>query len=451
MIEKTPTVNLWKFLPWVPDLFFNPLPTIQRITAKYGDIINFNLSKTQKLILVNHPDYVKHILKDNHENYSRRRAIKPLEPFLGEGLFMSEGKLWELQHQIMKPAFHEEQIKSYYACIKSETNLFIENWREVSKKELIDVELDINILMLSILIKTQFSLTAVIDCKEIIGCLRIILKSASLYNQKITFIKRKITRASGIRFSEDKKAKESLSRLNEIIRSIRDHAIEHPEETGFVLNVLETAKNTSIISDQQVIDEMMNFIFAGFDTTASALTWTLYCMATNTVYQDKLHKEFQKIMSGETTSPETFSQLDSVKMIVNESMRLYPPVWSFHRISKEEDTIKKYKIPANSYVMICPWALHRHPDLWERPNEFYPEHFNPRTFQGKAFTFIPFGQGKRMCVGKPMAMAELQLIFSMLMQAFRFEYPDKKEPLIEPGIIIKSKKPLLMKLHPSGI
>jgi cytochrome P450 len=133
-------------------------------------------------------------------------------------------------------------------------------------------------------------------------------------------------------------------------------------------------------------------------------------------------------------------------MIIQESMRLFPPVWSFHRVSINEDKLGDFIIPANSYLMICPYALHRHLELWEKPNEFYPEHFKQGNFQGKAFTYIPFGQGKRMCIGKPLAMAELQLIFTMFMSELNFELASNKEPIIVPGIIIKSKKPLLMNI-----
>ncbi len=445
MTVKITTINLLRFLKWIPGLLKNPLPTIIKITNKYGDLVQFNLTNSQKLILVNHPNYIKHILKDNQENYSRRKAIKPLEPFLGEGLFMSEGKLWEQMHQLVKPSFHDEQIKNYYSCIKTETTQFINSWKSKPIGSLVDVELEINILMLKILIKTQLSNSTEIDFIEIIKCLRILLSTASFANQKIDYAKTKLSKFIGVKFKEDKKTKQALNRLNEIILSIRNNAKEKPESIGFVLNILEQAKEKNIITDQQVRDEMMNFIFAGFDTTASALTWTLYCIAKHKNYQKSIQEEV-KLQASSGLSLDEIAQTDSVKMIIQESMRLFPPVWSFHRVSINEDKLGDFIIPANSYLMICPYALHRHSELWEKPNEFYPEHFKQGNFQGKAFTYIPFGQGKRMCIGKPLAMAELQLIFTMFMSELNFELASNKEPIIVPGIIIKSKKPLLMKI-----
>lgn len=445
MNNKVSSINLFQFIKWIPGLLVNPLPTIIKITDKYGDLVHFNLTKSQKLILVNHPDYVKYILKDNHENFSRSKAIKPLELLLGEGLLMSEGKLWEQMHQLIKPSFHDEQIKNYYSTIINETNQFIKAWKQKPVNSLIDVELEINILMLTILIKTQISDMPNIDYKEIIDCLRTVLSAASFANQKINYAKSKFGKLIGYKFNDDRKALKSHDKLVKIIETIRDYSNQEPDSKGFVLQVLEMAKANNFVTDLQVRDELMNFIFAGFDTTASALTWTLYCMAKNNTHQKKIQGEITELVKNNKSTNE-IAQTESVKMIIQESMRLYPPVWSFHRVSNKKDSIDNFNIPENSYIMICPYALHRHPKLWEKPNEFYPEHFKTGNFQGKAFTYIPFGQGKRMCIGKPLAMAELQLIFSMFMKELNFELVSQKEPKIVPGIIIKSKKPLLMKI-----
>jgi cytochrome P450 len=245
--------------------------------------------------------------------------------------------------------------------------------------------------------------------------------------------------------SEDP-VKEALQTLDNIVASIRKIGAEQPESMGLALQTLEKAKANGLISDKQVRDEIMNFIFAGFDTTASALTWWLYCNAKNGYWSNKVNDEVKQVLNGKIPEMENIAQMPLTKMFIQEAMRLYPPVWALLRLSHQDDEINGYHLPKDSLVMICIYAMHRHPQFWDKPEVFNPERFFPENMKGKAFVYIPFGQGKRACVGKPLAMAELQIIFPLLLQHFDFELIDKKEPVINPNVIIKPKKPLMMKL-----
>lgn len=438
------TIGILRFIKWVPALLINPLPAIVKIIKQYGDIILFQTTKYGKMLLINDPDMIKHILKTNQDNYSRRKAIKPLEPLLGDGLFNSEGKLWEQQHKLIKPAFHEDQIKLYYEVISEETSILKKIWNEKAMlSRTTDVELDVNILMLKILIKTQISSKIDIDFQNLINGMRAILIEASMKNQNIQRAKELASQLVFVKLNLGNKGKKFLDDFQVILDTIREQAHKQPESKGFVLTVLENARDQGIISDKQVRDELMNFIFAGFDTTASALTWSLYCYSKYPEFHKKLLEEIEILPKPLTI--ENLTNMPFNKMFIQEAMRLYPPVWSFFRVSEKEDEFEGYKIPAKASIMICPYALHRNPDIWENPEQFDPNRFENENMKGKAFAYIPFGQGRRVCIGKPMAMMELQLIFPELINSFNLELVSKKTPVINPGIIIKVKKPMLMK------
>ncbi len=445
--RKIPVLNQLDFLKWLPSLYKNPLKTIVKLLAKNGDVVNFKLSNDKGLIIVNHPDYIQHILKTNQENYSRKRVMLPLHDFLGDGLFASEGKLWEQQHLLLKPTFHDKFVKDYFHVISEETKVLIEEWKSNSKKNIAcDVEFDVNILMLRILLKTQLSSAIKVDYREIIRCLRLILKNSSYKDQNIKMAKDKIRKLFLMKKISDAPIKEALQSLENIVANIRATAIENPESVGLALQTLEKAKEDGLISDKQVRDEIMNFIFAGFDTTASALTWSLYCYAKNGFWSNQIKHEIDQVLQNKVPEMENISEMPHTKMFIQEAMRLYPPVWSLLRLSHQNDEINGYHFPKDSLVMICIYALHRHPEFWDQPELFNPERFLPENMKGKAFVYIPFGQGKRACVGKPLAMAELQIIFPLLLQYFKFELIAKKEPVINADVIIKPQKPLMMKL-----
>ena len=214
-----------------------------------------------------------------------------------------------------------------------------------------------------------------------------------------------------------------------------------------VLEILENACAEGKISDKQVMDEIKNFIFAGFDTTASALTWSLYCVTQNSTQTAKLRQEILEVLGGNLPQMEHLAHMPFTKMFLQESMRLYPPVYALLRVSLEEDEVNGYFVPRKSWVAINIYSLHRHPDFWENPEVFDPLRFNSENFKGKAFAYIPFGQGKRACIGKPLAMAELQIILPILLQNFNFKLLGNQQPIIRPDIIIKAKNPLLMQLE----
>ncbi len=446
-LKQIPILGKWKLIKWFPALYRNTLPNVVKFTATHGDLLNLKWSENSRMILANHPKYVQHILKTNQENYSRKNILGNLADFLGDGLFASEGKLWEQQHKLIKPALHEKLIKDYFGIIHHETKELIANWKEKSiKKQSVDIEYDINVLMLTILIKTQLTSDADVDFKVIIKALRVFLNENNPKRFYFTKAKNQLRQLFGLKNSPNKRSEDALNTLDEIIVSIRTKANANPESMGLVLQVLESAKTEGIISDKQICDEIKNFFFAGFDTTASALTWSLYCYAKNEKEAAALRTEVDSVLQGKDPSMQDLGSMTYTKMFLQESMRMFPPVYALLRVSDLDDNMDGYFVPKKTWMAINIYALHRHPDFWDNPESFDPERFQPKTFKGKAFAYIPFGQGKRSCIGKPLAMAELQIILPMILSQFKLELVDKKEPVISPDIIIKVKKPMLMNL-----
>lgn len=446
-LKTIPVVPIGKLFNMIPSLYFNTLPAVVKLVAKFGDLIDIKINKKNRVILANHPDYVKYILKTNQDNYSRLGVLGDLSKFLGNGIFASEGKLWEQQHLLLKPVLHEKLVEDYFDQIQKETALLISKWEQKAKENIpVDIEYDINVLMLRVLIKTQFTPEAEEDFDEIIRYLRVILNENNPKRVLVSKLRSQFRKSLNLTDKPKAKYINAFEKIDKIVASIRKTAAQNPYTMGHAMKALEQAKEDGIISDKQVADEIKNFIFAGFDTTASALTWNLYCFAKYKKPSQKLKSELDKVLHQTSITLSKVGEMQYTKMFIQESMRLYPPVYAFFRVCLEEDEMEGYHIPKKTCIAFNLYALHRHPDIWESPEEFIPERFEPSTFKGKAFAYIPFGQGKRSCIGKPLAMIELQIILPLILQKFNLQLVSHKEPKISPDIIIKLKKPIMMNL-----
>lgn len=410
-----------------PALLRNPLPTLASVVKKHGRLIEFNGGKHQQLFFVSDPDAVKHILKTNKDNYKRSPVIKALRPLLGDGIFISEDETWKSQRMALKPAFHEQIIKDFEKVILEETKSTITTWSE--SKRPINIESDVSLLMLRILVKTQFCRDIDLDYKEIKRAHEDVLKQTSIRNQKLDFYYNKLRKLIGLGPTATKPTK-ALEYLNIVATYIISHGRNNLNDCSYWLKDMLANHEP----EKKIKDQILNFIFAGYDTTASALSWTSYSLAME--YEEQRKCRHEAIAS--SIGFEHIGKLGYIKNCIQESMRLFPPVWSIHRQSVAADIISDRAFNAGSYFMLCSYTMHRDPDLWKNPNSFTPSRFESEKMRGKAFQYIPFGQGERVCIGQSLAIMEMQLILGSMLQRLEFSYVGSKPPVIDPGIIIKS-------------
>jgi len=317
-----------------------------------------------------------------------------------------------------------------------ELNTLIDLWK--GKSSSFRVESDIELMMLRILVRTQFSENISLDYVQILKNQALALDETSIKTQKLDFFKNKMRKRLGLK-KKDVVVSSPVEYLKEVANHVIAFSKENPDSCGYILG--EMIKSDAPHSSMQ--DLILNLLFAGYDTTASALSWTLLALAQNPNEQEKIRAEIED----EEIRFSTISRFAYSKMVIQESMRLYPPVWSIHRQSTDAEDINGMVFPPNSYFMMCVYTMHRDPKHWEKPNEFYPNHFLADNFRGKAFQYIPFGQGERVCIGKPLAMTELQFIVPYLVQHFQFYSTESKEPRIRPGIIIKAKNGITLRVE----
>jgi cytochrome P450 len=207
-------------------------------------------------------------------------------------------------------------------------------------------------------------------------------------------------------------------------------------DQGDVLSILinacrDGAKTDN--SDQQLRDEVITLLFAGHETTSLALGWTWYLLAQHPSVASRLREEVSQQLQNRLPTIDDLSRLSYTRMVLEEPMRLYPPAWETMRMAIADDEIGGYPVPAGSIVWLCTVITHRHPDVWDHPDDFDPERFLPHRSAGRSrWSYFPFGGGPRHCLGESFAMMEAQLALAMVTQRYRLclvpEHPVEPQP-----------------------
>jgi cytochrome P450 len=448
--KQIPTIQSTKLLQYSFALINNPLKAISSIVAAYGDISLLKISKIGSIVFVNHPDYVKHILKDNQNNYSRRKAIKQpgftgLQNLLGNGIFMSDGDDWEAQHKLLRQLFSVTSINATLPIINHEVATLIANWQKcIPKNPVIAIESEMYLLLLKIMLRSHVSNELTYDYDRILQALKGFMDASGTKSIFMAQFKAFVFKPFGVKYTYTKPDRHLQQLFTIVDKLINDLISEQYKPVGLFELMLIDYKNNQV-SKQDIKDQLLNFLFAGFDTTSTAITWTLFNLATYPAVQQQVTDELACVIA-ENNTPIANLQLPILEKVIKESLRLYPPVWSYAREAIADDTINGYKIPAKTLVLISSYALHRHKDFWPQPNEFNISNFEKENFKGKNFAYIPFGQGKRMCIGRALADYQMQIILGKLLQSFHFQPITSKVPIINPNIIIKATKPIKLQV-----
>jgi cytochrome P450 len=387
----------------------------------------------QRYLIVNAPRGIQRVLLDNADNYVKSRvARRLLEPGIGRGLLTSEGEAWRRQRRIMAPAFDHRSLMSYAPVMTDATAALLARWDRLANGVALDIAVDMMRLTLKIIARTMFSADA-----EDVG--PIVEEAVGRYQREVRpglldllnlpdwWPRRGPRRWSHI-----------FDRLDAVIdRLMRRETSAGGDGKDLLARLLEArdAETGRVMDPKEVRDQVVTIFMAGHETTALALTWTWYLLSQHPTEEAKVHAELERALGGRTPRFEDLAQLRYTRMVLEESMRLYPPAHTISREALAEDEIEGHRVRSGSVVSIVPWVIHRHRTLWDHPDAFDPERFAPeRAATRPRFAYIPFGGGPRICIGAGFAMTEAMIILAMVGQRYRLRLaPDA---VVEPiGLI----------------
>jgi cytochrome P450 len=398
-------------------------------------------------VLVSGITEIQHILVKNQKNYTKSRNYLGLKLVLGDGLLTSEGEFWRRQRKLAQPAFHMQRLRGLATTMAELTGDSIARWNALPESgRTLDMHAEMMRLTFRIVGKTLFNSDVEGDAQAIGKALTIAMQFANDYIEQLQLIPPWLPLPKNIRFQ---KARQTLDAL--VYRIIDEHRRGQAPE-GDLLGMLMSATDDGDgggMTPKQLRDEVMTLVLAGFETTANALTWTLYLLAKHPEVAQKLEEEATRVLGDREATFEDVPRLEYTERVLQESMRLYPPAWCFERMAIESDEIGGYAIPKGTTIAICPYVLHRNPAYWDDPDAFDPDRFLPeRSNDRSRFAYLPFGDGPRICIGKNFAMMEAKIVLAMLASRFRIRLATDHHVDIDPRITLRPRNGMPMTLTP---
>jgi cytochrome P450 len=404
----------------------------------------------RKLFVTTNHEVIHHVLQKNQKNYVKSPAYRNLKQALGEGLVTSEGDHWRRQRRLAQPAFYKTQLEGLF---NSMAGIAEQYCRDLAMKTQSGEPLELSKEMMSvtadIVLKTLFSADNPADISEMYR----IMSEAQDYLVFITVNPHlvPIVYMNGRR----RRFRSDIAWFDRHLHSIIEARRSDPNPSNDLLTMLLQAKDEETgesMSDKHLRDETLTLFAAGHETSATALTWAFYLLSKHPAVLAKLRSEVDQVLGDRTPAFDELRQLPYTLKVIQETMRLYPPGFAIGRQPVQDDEILGQKIPAGSIVFISIAALHRDARFWQRPHDFFPEHFDSELEKERPrLAYLPFGAGPRMCIGNHFALMEMQLLLAMLVRRFDFSLVENHPVEPEPLITLKPKHGVLMKISARAV
>ena len=442
-LSKAPGPRTLKFLLNLPRFRRDPLGGFFQAALTYGDVVRYRgIWESHQL---SHPDHIQQVLQANVANYRKGRGYNILKLSLGEGLLTSEGALWQRQRKMTQPSFQGQQVASFVSTMAENALAMLRRWEgQAAGKETLDVVPDFMRLTLNIAAQVLFTTNLEADAESIRHTLDIgrdysVQRAWSLFPPPLSLPTRRNREYRG-----------ALANIHGIIDRIIAARRRAPISIPDLLTMLMDARDETgaPMSDKQLRDEVITLLTAGHETTTLALAWTCFLIGTRPEVMERMAAE-AAFLNARTPAYEDLMKLRYSRMVVEESMRLYPPVWTLARTAVKQDEIGGYRIRGGSEILIFPYITQRHPKWWTEADIFRPERFAPENSAARPrYAYLPFGAGPRTCIGLNFAMTEILLVLTMVLQRFRVKLAvDPATIHAEPSVTLQPRPGVPMRLE----
>jgi cytochrome P450 len=383
-------------------------------------------------LFVNDPDVIKHILIKNNKNYLKGVGFERVKMLLGNGIIVSDGPVWRRQRRMIQPAFGREVIAELTGQIKKVNLDFLARWQALAADSAtINITEETNNLALQIILRSLFSEDLDLIYEQYQGNPFAMLIDDSARDLKLAVKFRGLTKTVAEILDMRRQSKAERMDFVSLFMDARD------KETG------------EPMTDKELIDEVMTLIVAGSETSATTLNWTWYCLSQYPDVLAKVQQEVDQASYDETPGFEHTEELPYIRQVVEEVLRVYPPVWLFTRKAIAQDEIKGITIAPATDIFISPYFMHRHPTYWPQPEQFDPERFSEEASKAQHKTaYLPFSAGPRRCIGDFFALVESQLHFGLMTRHLTMEYIADHPIELAPEVNLRTRYPIMMRLHP---
>jgi cytochrome P450 len=409
------------------------LPIVRSRFERFGDFTYATNMVGNPLYSTRHPDHVHEILVTRATDFMKRS--KDLVAFLGEGLFTSNGEFWRKQRRLIQPAFHSSNMVRYTKVMVEHTERLMTAWKAGQTR---DLNREMMELTLSVVAKALLDYDTTKDHQAVARAMAVIQETAGFPDPLPRWLPTPL----------HKKQKEAIDVLDGIIFPMIDGKTAENRGDDLLSLLKFDGPPDEPMSKAQLRDELVTMFMAGHETTALSLTWAFYLLAENRDAEAKLHAELTGVLGGRAPTFEDLEALPYTRMIVQESMRLFPPLYLTPRVAINDTEVAGYPVTKGSEVLIWTYFMHRDARWFPSPEEFRPERFLPGSDEIKhPHAFLPFGAGPRACIGRHFAMAETILMIATIAQHWRLLLVPGQDIRMNARVTLAPQFPIRMELE----
>ena len=430
-MKSLPVVSRQTVLKHRKQILKNPLPFHRKFFNSLGDTFRIKTGRRTTVVFTRDPEVIQHVLQKGHKFYRKSPLqTRDMARYIGHGILTAEGDHWRVHRRMIQPAFHKKKLEGLlgimHKAIKEELGCITPNKPQ-------DVVPLMGDLAFQVVAKSLFSRS---DIRKRMDTLQritgenqeMLIREMRQPYLKWWFI---LTGKIGKHL---KKAQEARTILNGLV----DERIESGRSRDDLLDMLLHARyeDDTGMTRQQLLDEVLILFTAGHETTANALGFILHLLAQNPDWQQAIREEANAFQEDSPISLEDLRKLKKTQAVIEEGLRLYPPVYVIDRLSAEDNEIGALKIPKKTLLLMSIYELHRDPKFWVKPEDFKPERFLNLEKKDYSKNYYPFGAGPRMCVGNNFAMYEMMLVLLEISRKFTIEKPER-DLVLNPLISLK--------------
>ena len=393
---------------------------LNRNFERYGELYKASVYGSN-VYVVSAPQYCERILRYNWQNYARNGlVVQRIKLALGHNLITSNGELWSRQRRMIQPAFTKNAIGSFIDIIVGVNAEVLDKWKSAARKgKTVNVTRDLSLMVLKITLTFIFG----DDYETVAPHFRLFAEESARdfkFAQELDALGKLVLQIVTQRRRENRAATDSLGTMMDA----RDRDRGQP------------------MSDAQLVREVLTLVVAGHETTASLLNWLWYLLATHPEVQLRLVGELDRLpWNGRSPTMDSLSKFTYTRHVIDEALRLYPPLWLMSRKAINEDHLGEFFVPSGTEIFISPYLIQRSPQLWETPDRFEPDRLGPENgLDRHEFAMCPFGAGPRKCIGDLLARIEIQTHLMMFGRELRLRYHETKPPDFAIGLNLLSRQ-----------
>jgi cytochrome P450 len=433
------------------DLLRDFLGTTLNGQRSYGDVVRYVAGPPGPMRVIAygiaHPDGVQQVLAGNADRYTKQdAAYNEVRNLVGNGLLTSEGEVWRRQKRLVQPLFTHSRVAGYVGMMSEESAQLVERWTEMRTKDgTVDLHSEMTRFSLRVVSRVLFGT----DIDRIIPVLKdnVPYLSKKAFNRSLA----PVHIPSHWPTPGNRHLDRAVNEIYEVVDQLIADRRANPSGGDDLLSLLLSAQDPEGgigLTDAEVRDQVLIFLLAGHETTATSLTFTLHLLGLHPEIQQKVRDEAERVLGDRLPEHADTRELTYVTMAIKEAMRLYPAVYVIPRLVAVEDEVGGYTLPAGSVAALAPWVTHRHPDFWEDPERFDPERFTPDKEKARhRYAYFPFGGGPRACIGQYFSMLESIVVTPVLIRAFQFTSPPGNVKLFN-GITLRPHQAMPCRVDP---